>query len=255
MTGRRKRLVVSGFAVLAAIAIAAAASAGSLLGARDAVAQDAAPVAPAEIEGIKKGEPGYLTLAANLEARGKAARGPWAYPGASNYNNYFGGASDSPEQPVKFPHPVHVNTLKMNCVFCHSAAYKSPDPGLPAVGTCMGCHTIVAAGRPEIQKLAGYYGKGQAVPWVRIHKVPEYVHFPHMRHVNAGVTCQSCHGQVQNMPQVFRYASLNMGWCVNCHANGYARADGVRAAGYTPTDADLAAPVRKANYDCSTCHY
>jgi len=59
--------------------------------------------------------------------------------------------------------------------------------------------------------------KKAPVPWVRIHKVPEYVHFPHMRHVNAGVTCQSCHGQINNMPQVFQYASLNMGWCINCH--------------------------------------
>ncbi len=129
---------------------------------------------------------------------------------------------------------MHVNTLKINCVFCHFAANKSPDPGLPAVGTCMGCHTIVGTDRPEIQKLAGYYNKKQPVPWVRVHKVPEYVHFPHMRHVNAGVTCQSCHGQINNMPQVFQYASLNMGWCVSCHVNGYSPAEGLRAAGYVP---------------------
>ena len=62
-----------------------------------------------------------------------------------------------------------------------------------------------------------YWNKKQPVPWVRIHKLPEYVHFPHMRHVNAGVTCQTCHGQIQNMKQVYQASSLNMGWCVNCH--------------------------------------
>jgi predicted CxxxxCH...CXXCH cytochrome family protein len=57
------------------------------------------------------------------------------------------------------------------------------------------------------------------------------------------------------MPQVRRFASLNMGWCVNCHVNGYSRAEGMRAAGYEPTAADLAAPPRKASYDCAACHY
>jgi hypothetical protein len=58
------------------------------------------------------------------------------------------------------------------------------------------------------------------------------VHFPHVRHVNAGVTCQTCHGQVQKMAQVYQYASLNMGWCVNCHVNGYDPKEGQRLAGY-----------------------
>ena len=35
------------------------------------------------------------------------------------------------------------------------------------------------------------------------------------------------------MNQVYQYASLNMGWCVNCHVNGYDPAEGDRAAGYT----------------------
>ena len=86
----------------------------------------------------------------------------------------------------------------MNCLYCHFSANKSFDPGLPAVGTCMGCHTVIAGStddnKAEITKLAGFWNKKQPVPWIRIHKLPEYVHFPHMRHVNAGVTCQTCHG-------------------------------------------------------------
>jgi hypothetical protein len=104
------------------------------------------------------------------------------------------------------------------------------------------------------------------IPWIRIHKVPEYVHFPHTRHVNAGVTCQSCHGQVQNMDRVYQYASLNMGWCVSCHVNGYSPKEGLEAAGYAaqqqPTPAAAPAPAnlatgerKKARYDCANCHY
>ncbi|MDQ3673212.1 MAG: cytochrome c family protein, partial [Gemmatimonadota bacterium] len=167
---------------------------------------------------------------------------------------YSGASSpqgNAPEQPVAFRHTIHVDTLKMSCLYCHFSANRSPDPGLPAVGTCMGCHSVIATGSPEVKKLAAYWNKKEAVPWVRIHKLPEYVHFPHMRHVNAGVTCQTCHGQVQKMTQVYQAASLNMGWCINCHVNGYNAVAGKLAAGYTPTAADSAAPVKRARYDCS----
>lgn len=154
-----------------------------------------------------------------------------AYSGASSPQG------NQPTQPINFPHPRHAGEVKdgglgLNCLYCHNAANKSADAGMPAMNTCMGCHTIVAAQRPEIQKLAKYNAEKRPVPWVRIHKVPEYVHFPHVRHVNAGVTCQTCHGQVQKMAQVYQYASLNMGWCVNCHVNGYDPKEGQKAAGY-----------------------
>ena len=109
----------------------------------------------------------------------------------------------------------------------------------------------------------GLGANARPIPWIRIHKVPEYVHFPHMRHVNAGVTCQTCHGQVQKMSQVYQFASLNMGWCVSCHVNGYDAGEGLKAAGYAPTatptaGATPAAPSterKKARYDCANCHY
>jgi hypothetical protein len=207
--------------------------------------------------------PGFLALAA-------AATVLSAYSGASSSQGR------QPDQPIAFPHPQHVKTLGMNCLYCHFAANKSPDPGMPAVSTCIGCHNLIGPDRPasdlgpkrhstEIAKLykyadvagvgAGMGPKAVPIPWVRIHKVPDYVQFPHMRHVNAGVTCQSCHGQIQTMNRVYQNASLNMGWCINCHVNGYNPAEGARAAGATPTAEEQAAPVKKARYDCSVCHY
>jgi len=203
-----------------------------------------------------------------------------AYSGASSSQHR------SPVQPINFPHPVHVQKLGMNCLYCHNAANKSMDPGLPAVATCIGCHSMVGPERPasdlgpkrhseEIAKLWKYAdvaGQGapmgpnaKPIPWERIHKLPEYVHFPHTRHVNAGVTCQSCHGQIQNMDRVFQYASLNMGWCVSCHVNGYSPKEGLEAAGYAPQQAASVAAAspanvataerKKARYDCANCHY
>ena len=119
-------------------------------------------------------------------------------------------------------------------------------------------------GKPEIKKLAAYAASGTPIPWNRVHKVPDYVQFPHMRHVNAGVTCQTCHGQIQiqgpapdsaNYAPVMQASTLNMGWCINCHVNGYKPADGARAAGAPVTPQVEALPTRKARYDCSVCHY
>ena len=180
-----------------------------------------------------------------------------AYSGASSSQN------SQPVQPINFPHPLHAaGKLNLNCLYCHNAANKSPDPGMPAVSTCMGCHLVVRVDRPEIQKLMKYYagGRGKPVPWVRIHKVPEYVRFPHFRHVNAGVTCQTCHGPVQTMNRVYQYSSLNMGWCVKCHVNGYDPIEGERATGYA-IEGDSARAVTPANqrkrarFDCANCHY
>lgn len=187
--------------------------------------------------------PGFVALAGAVALLS-------AYSGASSSQDF------APDQPIAFPHPVHVQTLGLNCLYCHYTANKSPDPGLPAVGTCLGCHKNTPGGvgpnRPavgnvaarqstEIKKLIDEYAdpSGQpkkAIEWVRIHKLPEYVHFPHMRHVNAGVSCQTCHGNVQNMAQVSQTQSLNMGWCINCHVG-------------------RSNPPFKARYDCATCHY
>lgn len=201
-----------------------------------------------------------------------AALGLSAYSGASSSQGF------APRQPVGFAHPRHVAQLGMNCLYCHYAADKSPDPGLPAVGTCMGCHNFVRAGRPDIEgvaprdtvalnELLAFAPPGppglppdpsawRPIPWVRIHKLPEYVHFPHMRHVNAGVTCQACHGPVQQMQRVYQYASLNMGWCVNCHVKGYNLAEGLLAAGDTAgAQAAVNVEPKKARYDCAVCHH
>jgi hypothetical protein len=205
-----------------------------------------------------------------------------AYSGASSSQN------SSPVQPIAFPHSVHVGKLGMNCIYCHFSANKSPDPGLPAVATCMGCHTVIGPDRQqsdlgpkrtsaELQKLWKFSdiasgGKNaKPIPWNRIHKLPEYVHFPHMRHVNAGVTCQTCHGPIQTMDRVYQYSSLNMGWCVNCHVNGYDPQEGVKLASMVsdghggarvPDDwkpmSTFATPDsarKKARYDCANCHY
>lgn len=229
MTIRKKWAVLPGLVVLAAIA----AIASAYTGARQQQQSQQPTAAPATTPSAHATNKAPDTTIVN--------RGEWGYWGGSTRQGR------SPVQPIAFPHPRHVQTLGMNCLYCHFSANKAMDPGLPSVNTCMGCHTVVTAQRPAtdglpartsegIAKLTTYWKNKQPIPWVRVHKVPDYVQFPHMRHVNAGVTCQTCHGQIQQMNRVYQYAPLNMGWCVNCHIGNVN-------------------PAWKARYDCSTCHY
>ena len=144
--------------------------------------------------------------------------------------------ADNP-QPIQFPHDVHAGTYQMDCQYCHFSAERSSSAGIPPVSTCMGCHTMIpGANAPEeVNKIREYYNDGEPIPWVRIHKVADHVHFPHMRHVNAGLTCQQCHGEVQAKgvwaePDPV-WGKGKMGWCVSCHVE------------------------LDATRDCTVCHY
>jgi len=140
-------------------------------------------------------------------------------------------------QPINFSHQIHAGRLGMNCLYCHYGAEKSAIANIPPVGTCMGCHKLAMTDRPEIQKLTGYWERGEQVPWVEVYRLPDYVKFNHKRHVKAGFACQSCHGPVQDMSVLYEYPPLKMGWCVSCHRQ------------------NLDNPNFPATMDCIACHH
>jgi hypothetical protein len=102
-------------------------------------------------------------------------------------------------QPVAFPHDRHVQKDGLSCEYCHNAARNSIHGGVPELQTCMGCHRYVLKTSPEIKLLTAYWERGEVMPWTRVHDLPDFVYFSHMRHVRAGVQCTECHGQVQTM--------------------------------------------------------
>ena len=67
--------------------------------------------------------------------------------------NDFLGRTPSPEQPIEFPHNVHV-AKKIACTeYCHESVTTGPVAGLPSVRTCMICHDAIATDRPRIQQI------------------------------------------------------------------------------------------------------
>ena len=104
-------------------------------------------------------------------------------------------------QPIAFPHNIHAGTQpgenKMDCQYCHFSAERSVDAGLPPVSLCVGCHQVIpgTTNPQEVEKLMDYWNRKEPIPWVRIYKIPDHVHYPHTRHIKAGLQCQQCHGR------------------------------------------------------------
>jgi hypothetical protein len=151
-----------------------------------------------------------------------------------------------PLQPIQFSHKHHSGKFKMDCQYCHSDSDRSQAAGVPSVQVCMGCHAQFAPTYDElegIRTLKAHWERQEPIAWQQIHRSPEHVQFRHNRHMKAGLTCQECHGPVEELDKLYMTADtkwwkwglptakLEMGWCVKCH-----RQKGV-------------------SQDCNTCHY
>mgnify|MGYP001319337932 CR=1 FL=1 len=161
--------------------------------------------------------------------------------------------AEGPEQPIAFPHTVHVQDAGLDCQFCHRTVTSEETAGIPAVEQCLFCHDLGridgskfdASGNkipgtqsPEIEKIRNaFYGNPETgdgpspINWVRVHRLPDHVQFVHYPHLQAGLTCSTCHGDVGSMVKVKQVRDLKMSDCVDCHRDNNA-----------PTD-------------CATCHY
>jgi len=180
----------------------------------------------------------------------------------------------APEQPIAYSHRLHAGELQIDCQFCHWAADSSRHAGIPSSDVCMKCHRYVTAPFDQLQhemrmseqegrkpktivseELKKLYdsleldenfqpiegAEPKSIPWVRVHNLPDYACFNHQAHVGAGVTCQSCHGPIESMERVRQYATLSMGWCVNCHRD--ATQNGIRGHEV------------HASTNCTVCHH
>ena len=107
----------------------------------------------------------------------------------------------APQQPVPFSHKMHF-AMGLGCQQCHT----NPDPGaqmtFPAVATCMACHETIA----------------QPIPWVRVYQLTPGVTWTHRKHLQAGMQCVMCHGDVSRVDAVSQTTSvLSMASCIACH--------------------------------------
>jgi hypothetical protein len=128
-----------------------------------------------------------------------------------------------PIQPVGFSHNIHVNQLGLDCRYCHSSVEKSWFSNIPAASTCMNCHNQVLKDDPKLALVRESASTGKPIPWVQIHKTPDYVYFNHSVHVTRGISCVECHGQINEMDEVYHAKPLSMSFCLECHRDPAAK--------------------------------
>ncbi len=151
------------------------------------------------------------------------------------------GYDEGPDQPIAFPHTKHVDELGLDCVFCHREVNKGAAATVPSAGLCLTCHQVIGDGLDEVERLREMVEDDERpIDWVRVHRVPDHVHFVHEAHIRffserdnipESAVCSTCHGDVAAMEKVEQVRPLKMGDCVECHRENGA-----------PTD-------------CSTCHF
>jgi hypothetical protein len=150
------------------------------------------------------------------------------------------GFGEGPEQPVHFPHTVHVTQAGIDCQFCHRTVSTDEAASVPAVAQCLFCHDFGRIdGRlsaPErrdraVEEIAKFQAGENPIDWMRVHRMPDHVQFVHAPHIQRGIACNECHGDVAGMEVVRQVRALKMADCVDCHRDNNA-----------PTD-------------CMVCHY
>ncbi|WP_426669067.1 c-type cytochrome [Mucilaginibacter sp. McL0603] len=201
---------------------------------------------------------------------GTIALGSWTWTTLWNTNVHTG---YQPVQPIKFPHDLHAGAMKINCQYCHSGAYKSKNASIPSLNVCMNCHKVVKTESPEIHKIYDALGydpatqkydstKTHPMQWIRIHNLPDFAYFNHSQHVKVqGLKCQTCHGPVETMKEVYQYSPLTMKWCIQCHKRteinikGNAYYEKMEAVHKMIRDGQKVTEAMMGGIECGKCHY
>jgi hypothetical protein len=183
---------------------------------------------------------------------------------AFNRSSYITGADVVREQPVQFSHQHHVQTVGVDCRYCHTTAETSAFAGIPPTKTCMNCHSQIWASSPYLEPVRNSFRSDASLRWLRVHDLPDFAYFNHSVHVRKGVGCETCHGRVDQMPLMLQQSSLQMEWCLDCHrdpAKHVRPRSEIYTMGYRPSkpQAELGPELVKAygiksRTSCSTCH-
>jgi hypothetical protein len=181
-----------------------------------------------------------------------------------NRSAYLTGQGVARVQPVQFSHKHHAGQLGIDCRYCHTQVETAAYAGIPPTQTCMNCHAQIWADSAFLDPVRTSYRTDRALIWQKVNVLPDYVYFDHSIHVQKGVGCVTCHGRVDQMNQVYRAASLQMEWCLDCHRHPerYLRPrEHVFDLAWTPGgDADqlgrrlVEAYRAHPRTDCSACH-
>ncbi|MBW3565349.1 MAG: cytochrome c family protein [Acidobacteria bacterium] len=183
---------------------------------------------------------------------------------ALNRASWIRETGDALEQPVPFSHQHHVQALGIDCRYCHTTVEKSSFAGIPPTQTCMNCHSQIWTNAEMLEPVRASFREEVPLEWARVHRLADFVKFDHSIHVNKGIGCVSCHGQVDEMRLTAQEKPLSMSWCLDCHRHpekNLRPLDRITDMNWEAEDqealgAELAEEYGTRRLDsCSSCHY
>ncbi|MDP6418330.1 MAG: cytochrome c3 family protein [Candidatus Krumholzibacteria bacterium] len=169
----------------------------------------------------------------------------------------------APEQVIPYSHAMHAGELGIDCRYCHTGVETTTTAGIPSTDICMNCHQLLHVESPKLAPLRESFESGRPVEWTRVHDLPDFVFFRHSSHVQAGVSCVSCHGRVDEMERVEQVETLGMSWCLDCHRNPGPHLrpeERVTDLAWSPKDPEKTGSIIRAEKNihpsesCSACH-
>ena len=192
-------------------------------------------------------------VALALALGGGVIAGPMLYVRSPLYTQQ----QDPIDQPVQFDHRHHVGDEGIDCRYCHFTVEKGPFAGIPPTSVCLNCHSQVWNKSPKLAPVRESFFADRPIVWNKVNKLPHFVYFNHSIHVAKGVGCVTCHGRIDQMAAVEKWAPLTMGWCLDCHRepepNLRPPDQAVSMTWQRPADFKPATEVHTRT-SCTTCH-
>ena len=206
----------------------------------------------------------------------------------------FGFGAGGPDQPIAFPHDVHVKDHGIRCEFCHRNVTKGDAATVPAVEQCLFCHkTITGTDEQAIREIGKLLAAGgihvdlleikdkqlkdelgtpvpYPIDWERVHRLPDHVQFVHESHIRFFTTAkETVKGKEVGRPDAIRMANemglalsdppqpheLIEATCAICHGEIREKEKVKQERRLKMGDCVDCHRDNNAPTDCTTCHY
>jgi hypothetical protein len=184
-----------------------------------------------------------------------------------SHSDYLTGRNIIQPQPTEFSHQHHAGELGIDCRYCHATVQTAATAGMPPTHTCMTCHSQIWTEARMLAPVRQSFATNTPLQWTRVGRLPEYVYFDHSVHVDNGVGCSTCHGDMTRMQMTYQPHAFSMDFCVSCHSapQNFLRPESkvLDMQWKPPADQNQVGRNLLAHYhinqsglltDCSTCH-
>ena len=154
-----------------------------------------------------------------------------------------GGSADEPARI--FDHRQHVEEEEIDCTMCHLGAEDEERPGMPILNLCRLCHEKPEDEAEEDLAASLFDAEGRYAAEV-FSALSDDIVFSHLQHVEVGMDCAECHGDMATNTSVDRSVAPRMNDCSACHVS--------RSQPNRCTTCHVDGGRALYGYHCTVCH-